>query len=207
MANLASNQSWWNSEMANELRSLFYNQYYKNTSALDFLNGKMRAMVNNPTGYSPAALAAMRTGATENASNEFSHAQQALNAQEMAHGGEDLPSGVNAQLNAGLYAQEAAQKANAENQITLANEDQRQNNYWRGVQGLDTVAEQRNPNALLGESLNASAGVGGLVNAATNVNNSGFGHMLEGSIAQGLGSELTGGNSTGSGTAAGFFGF
>lgn len=206
MANLASNQSWLQSDFANYLQQAFKQQFGHNEDVLNFLQNKMWQGVQHPQGYSPAALTAMRTGAIDNASREFAHAQQGLNEQEMSHGGADLPSGVNAQINAGLGAEEAAQKANAENQITLANENLKNENYWKSAAGLGGVAEGYNPLGYAGAESGATGEVGSLVNAATNVNNSGFGHMLEGSIAQGLGSEITGGNSTGSGTAAGFFG-
>lgn len=191
MANLASNQSWWDSEMANELRSLFYQQYYKNTSALNFLNGQMRAQIAHPQGFSPAALTAMRTGATDTTATQFQHAQQALNQREMATGGADLPSGVNAQLNAGLAAQDAAANSQQQQQITLANEEQRQNNYWNAVKTEGNVAQAYNPGGYIADSLDASAGVGPLVDQATKVNQSGFGSQLEGSVAKGLGSFLT----------------
>lgn len=192
--------------MANELRSIFYKQYYGQTAKLNFLNGQMRAMISNPTGFSPAALAAARANATDTLAGDFQHAQAALNEREAQTGGLNLPSGVNAQLAEGLYAQEAQQQAAAQNQITLENEQQKQGNYWRAIDTLGGVASAENPMGYLGGEINTSGQVGELANAATNSNNSGFGHQLEGSIASGLGSELTGGNSTGKASVGGFFG-
>lgn len=192
--------------MASELRSLFYRQYYSQTAKLAFLNNQMRTAISNPQGFSPQALAALRATATDTIATNFQHAQAALNEREAQTGGLDLPSGVNAQLAEGLYAQEAQQQAAAHNQIELQNEDLKNQNYWRAVQTLSGVAQQEAPERYLSGALDASAGVGSLADAATKANQSGFGSQLEGSIASGLGSELTGGNSTGKG-AAGFFGF
>src|SRR6185437_12491610 len=117
----------------------------------------------------------------------FQNAQAGLNEQEFTKGGLDLPSGVNAQLDASLQAQRAQQQAGEENQITLANEEQRQQNYWNAVKTEGGVADAYNPGGYIADSLNASAGVGGLADAATKANQSGFGSQLEGSIASGLG--------------------
>lgn len=194
MANVSSNQSWWDSEMANELRSLFYNQYYSNTSALNFLNGRMRSMIAHPTGFSPEALAALKAQATDTTATQFAHAQQAVNARNLATGSADLPSGVAAQLNAGTAQAAASQNASEQQQIALENEQLKNNNYWKAVQTEGGVASAYNPGGYIADSLDASAGVGPLANAATNVNNSSFGHELGGSIAQGLGGLITGQN-------------
>lgn len=191
--------------MASGLAQMFQNQFGNNQQALDFLRGKMVNAFNHPQGYSPAALAAMRTSATDTLSNEFNHEQQALNAREFAQGGRDLPSGVNAQINAGLGAEEAAQKAGAQNQITQANEDLRQQNYWRSLGALDSITQQEyQPYTDLQAAESFAGQVPQAVNAATNANNSGFGAKLEGSIAQGLGADITGNNGS---SAAGLGGF
>lgn len=192
--------------MANELRSLFYKQYYAQQGKLNFLNTQMRAAISNPQGFSPQALAALRATATDSIATNFQHSQAALNEREAQTGGLNLPSGVNAQLAEGLYAQEAEQQASAQNQISLQNEDVRNQNYWKAVATLSGVAQQEAPERYLSGALDASAGVGALADAATKANQSSFGAQLEGGIASGLGSELTGGNSTGKG-GAGFFGF
>lgn len=200
MANISSNQSWFDSEMANELRTLFYNQYYSNTSALNFLNGQMRAQIKNPVGFSPTALAALKAQATDTTATQFAHAQQAVNARNLATGSADLPSGVAAQLNAGTAQAAASQNASEQQQIALENEQLKNNNYWKAVQTEGGVAAGYNPGGYIADSLDASAGVGPLAEAATKVNQSGFGSQLEGSIASGLGSFITGANNPASPT-------
>lgn len=206
MANVSSNQSWFDSEMANELRQLFYDQFGRQQNALNFLNSQAKAMVTNPTGFSPAALAALRAQSTDTVAGNFQNAQKALQEHEAQTGGSLLPSGVNANLDAGLYAKEAQAQAQGENEITLQNEDLKNQNYWRALGVLSGDAAAQNPQSYLSGSLDASAGVGSLADAATKANQSGFGSQLESGIASGLGRELTGGNSTGAASVGGFFG-
>lgn len=205
MSNLASNQSWWDSNMAKQLFSLFQGQFQNSRPAYNFLLSRMQNGITHPQGYSPAALAAARTGAIDNTSREFSNEQRALNEQEMTHGGADLPSGVNAQVNAGLGAAEAAQKANAENQITMANEDLKNQNYWKSVEGYDTAVNQAyRPYEDLNAAESFTGAVPGAVQAANEANKGGFGAELQGSIAQGLGGLITGQNIAGAAKALGF---
>lgn len=191
-----------------ELQADFTSQFGANTRLTSLINGQMWNQINaGGRGYAPAALAAMRAQAADQISGQFQHAQQALQAHEAQTGGNDLPSGVNAQLDAGLYAKEAAAQAAAGNDITLANENQRQQNYWRAIGTLSGNNAARNP---LGYASAANSGAGAeaaLSEANTNANNSGFGGAFSTSAGAGLGRELTGGNNTGSGTAGGFFGF
>src|SRR6185437_6213071 len=195
-------------QFSKQLQAAFTAQYGANTRLTSLINGQMWNQVNaGGRGYSPAALAAMRANATDTISGNFQHAQQALQEHEAQTGGQNLPSGVNAQLDAGLYAQEAQQQAAAANNITLANENQRQQNYWNAIGTLSGNNNARNP---LGYASAANGGAGAeaaLSNANTEANQSGFGGALSTSLGGGIGRELTGGNSTGSGSAGGFFGF
>src|SRR5207302_1468543 len=106
---------------------------------------KLQPYINNPQGMSAKALAAARTGATDTLSNQYAQAQEALNARELVTGGKDLPSGVNSQLNASLLNSEAADKAAAQNNITLQNEQMKQTNLWNAFQTLSGNAAQLNP--------------------------------------------------------------
>lgn len=197
-----------------ELQKIFIDQYNNQRGVLNFLKGRLEPGVNNPQGFAPAALAAMRAQATDTIATQFQHAEQALNQKEQTQGGANLPSGVNSQLDAALLAQEAEQQSAASNNITLQNEQQRQANYWRAVGALSGTASELNPLGYAsGETASGNAGAN-LSEANTTANKSGFGgsfaNALGSSLGAGIGSDLTGGHSTntsGSSSAAGFFGF
>lgn len=171
-----------------QLQNVFNAQYLNQRNVLAFLQNRLKPQVSNPQGFAPAALAAMRAQATDTIATNFQHAEQALNAKEQTQGGADLPSGVNAQLDAALLAQEQEQQAAASNNITLQNEQQRQANYWRAVGALSGNASQENP---LGYAEAANGGSGAnaaLSEANTQANKSGFG----GSFANAAGADVAG---------------
>lgn len=179
-------------QFSQQLMQVFQTQFGRQSAILNYLTGVMKPQVAaGGEGYSPAALNAMRASATDNISNEFNHEQQALNEREFAQGGRDLPSGVNAQINAGLGAEEAAQKAGAENQITLANEDLKQKNYWNAVNVLNGNAAQFAPNSYANSANQGSGEVANLSQAVTAANQSQLLGAL-GGIAGGAGSAIAG---------------
>lgn len=193
----------------NQLMSIFQQQYSKQSEVLDFLKGKLQPMIDNPTGYSDQSLAAMRTSATDNLSSEYQNAQKTLqNNLNQRNGGSDLPSGTEDQLQAALLNNEATDKANAQNTITLNNENLKNSNLWNAMNVLSgNVASQFNP---LGYASAASTGgntVANLSQANTAASGSGFWGSFSRSLGNGLGGMLTGGNSTGTGGVGGFFGF
>jgi hypothetical protein len=152
-------------------------------------------------GFSPEALAAMRTGATDTLSGQFQNAQAALNQQLKTSGDANIPSGVTVGADESLLTQEAIAKSGAQNQITLANQQQATSNLFNAANVLNGVAAQNNPNALAGEANSGSGNVaglgnaqGGLQNAITNANNSSFFGKLGQSFAGALGNTLGGGN-------------
>lgn len=177
-----------------QLMDIFSQQFAKQSQVLNFLKGKLQPMINNPTGYSPAAMAALRTQATDNLSGQYQQAQRALQQKEFAQGGRELPSGVNAQLDAGLYAQEAADKANAQNTITLNNENLKQSNYWNAMNVLSgNVAQQFNPLGYAGAATSGSNAVANLSQAVTASNQSQLMGALGGIVGGAASSALGGG--------------
>lgn len=146
----------------NQLRSAFTKQFGQQSKVLDFLNQKLTSQVNNPTGFGAPALAAMRTGATEQSARDFAHAQQATNAAQAARGGSQLPSGVSAQLAAQNANAGAAENTSAQTGITLADENQKQSNYWNAVSGLNGVSQGYNPSGFGGLFNQGSGNVGQL---------------------------------------------
>lgn len=143
-----------------QLMQLFQAQYGKQSAITDFLTKQMEPLISKGgQGFSPESLAAMRTNATDQLSNQFAGAQRAVNATEQR----DLPSGVNAQVQGSLLAQEAEQQAAAQNNITVANEQQRQQNYWNSINVLNGQAATENP---LGYANGATTGTNAVANAS-----------------------------------------
>ena len=172
-----------------QLMTLFQAQYGKQSAITDFLTKQMEPLISaGGQGYSPAALAAMRTSASDTLSNEFAGARRAVNATESR----DLPSGVNAQVQGSLMAQEAEQQAAAQNQVTLANENQRQQNYWNSINVLNGQAAMENPLGYASSAENSGNVIGDLSNAHTNSAAHSFGGELGGALAGGIGTGIGG---------------
>jgi hypothetical protein len=156
-------------EFSKQLMGVFEKQYGDQKEVLDYLKAKMQPMIDNPTGYSEKALAAMRTSATDNLSASYQNAQKALQADRFAGGGRDLPSGVDAQLNAALLQSEATDKAGAQNNITLEDENLKQGNYWNAINVLNGVGAQFNPQSYAGASTGASSASSSAGDATANI--------------------------------------
>lgn len=152
-----------------QLMEVFNKQYADQKSVLDYLKSKVQPMIDNPKGYSPEALAAMRTSATDTASANYQNAQKTLQANRFAQGGRDLPSGVDAQLNAALLQSEAADKSNAQNNITLQDENLKQANFWNATNVLSGVGAQFNPQSYAGASTGASGAASSAGNTTANL--------------------------------------
>jgi hypothetical protein len=148
-------------------------------------------MIDNPTGLSAEGLAAARTSSDDQFSQGYQNAQRALNAKMATSGESTLPSGVGAQLNSALLNAEAADKATGQNQITMQNEQLKQNNYWNAVNALNGVATQENPIGYANSATSGSGAVANLSQAVTAANGPGFGSIL-GGVVGGLGSATIG---------------
>lgn len=139
-----------------KLMAAFTTNFGKQSSILDSLTKRLQPMIDNPTGFSPEALAALRTSASDTNAGQFLGAQKALNSQ--IAGRQDasaLGSGVDAQLRAGVAQAGAQNEANSQNNITLQNEQQKQQNFWSALNALSGNASQYNP---LGFAGGATAG-------------------------------------------------
>ena len=192
------------------LQAAFGAQYANQINTLNYLQGKMQAQVNaGGTGYNAATLAAMRTQSTDQTAAAYQQAKQASQNQEFSEGGQNLPSGVNAQINAGLAS--TAAQANAQNQegISINNAQLQNQNYWNSVSALNGVAQEYNP---LGYSSGATAGAGavaGLSEANTQASGPTWGSVLGGVVGAGLGAAGTAyaGQAKGCWIAASFYGW
>lgn len=162
------------------LMNIFQQQFGKQTAIFEFIRSKMQPLMDNPTGYSEEALAAMRTGATDQLSQSYDNATKALQAKQFASGSRELPSGVNDQLNAALLQAEASDKASAQNNITLQNENQKITNYWNALNALNGQQSVLNPLGYAGAATAGSNAVANLSQAVTASSQSGLMGMLGG---------------------------
>jgi len=149
-----------------QLMNIFTQQYGKQSQVFNFLTGRMQSMISNPTGYDPGALTAMRTSATDVNAQQTKNAQQAFaNSVSARSGGSKLAgvSGAEASGEAAIAAEGAANEANSQNAITLANEQLRQQNYWNATNVLSGQEAVANP---LGYSAGATSGTNAVSNAS-----------------------------------------
>lgn len=193
-----------------QLMGIFEKQYADQKGVLDYLKAKVQPMIDNPQGHSPEALAAMRTSATDTLSGNYQNAERALQAKRFAMGGRDLPSGVDDQLQAALFQSEAADKANAQNSITVQDENLKQANMWNAINVLSGVGAQFNPQSYAGAATGASGAATGAADSIPGLSaryeqstHTGFGGQLMDSLAGGIGGALSGAMSAGTGALTG----
>lgn len=179
----------------NSLMQIFQSQYATQQTQLKYLQGQMEPIIAaGGTGYTPAQLTALRTGATDTNSQQYRDADAALNNQvSQASGGSKLTgvAGANVETKAALDNAEAQTQATSQEQITEANANLQQQNYWNAVNALNGVAAQESPLGYAGASNSAGNTVSGLSQAYTASDQSQLLGAL-GGIAGGAGSALTG---------------
>lgn len=157
----------------NTLQQIFSTQYATQQAQLQFLQNTLQPQIANPQGYTPAQLTAMRTGATDTIAQQTANAQQAVQATEAARGGNGLPSGVSAQIDAQLKEGQAQQTSAAQNTITTQNAQLQQQNYWNAISALSGTAAQENPLGYSGAATSGANSVGNLGQVEYNTQQSG----------------------------------
>jgi N-acetyl-beta-hexosaminidase len=152
----AQEQSFTNTLQSN------YNQYFGNQSeTLSKLNNIFTPIAEagpDQQGFGPQELAALNTSAGEGVGQNYAKATQALNTNLSARGGgnEFLPSGAQDQLKAALASAGANQMSQEQLGITKANYDQGRANFGNATAGLNALAQEYNPNAIAGQTTDAS---------------------------------------------------
>lgn len=169
------------------LMNLFQAQYGKQSQITSYLTNQLEPNIaKGGTGESPAALAAARTGATDAISTNYQNAERAAGAVAAAHGGDALPSGVNAQVAGSIAASEAGAQSTAQNQITAENEQLKQANYWNSVGALSGNASLENPLGYASGATSGSNAVSGLSQAETEAAGPTAGAIFGGILGGGL---------------------
>ena len=175
-----------------QLMAAFQQQFGSNQAALNFLNGKMQSIINNPQGFSPEALASLKTNAIQQTATDYANASKAVNGQIAARGGSTLPSGVTAQIQGGLAQGAANEESGSLNQINLANEQQRQSNFWEALSADKSIADAMSPDKYASGANGAAAGLSSLGSTYLEGEKSGFGGSLMKGLGSGIGAGLSG---------------
>jgi hypothetical protein len=138
--------------MTTTLQNDYKTAFANNQSILGGLTTTLNNAVAKPQGFTSPQMAALRTGAMDTTTGQF-NAAKANAAAVAARSGGDTASGVTGQVQGQLAGEEAATESGQQNDITKANAELQQQNYWKGISGLSQVASQYNPTGY------ASAGV------------------------------------------------
>lgn len=138
-------------EFTNTLQANYKTQFAQQSQILSFLQNKLEPQINNPTGYDAKTLATMRTSATDTNATQFANSEKALNTALTARtGATTLPSGVDAQLQAGNFNAAAASQVEVQNNVTMADANLKNANYWNSVNALSGNAAQFAPTSYAG---------------------------------------------------------
>lgn len=165
------------SNFSKQLQQSFAANNASQQNQLNFLNAKLQSTLNNPQGFSPATLAAMRAQSNDAVAAQTQNSERAANTFE-TRGGSGLPSGVNAQINAEI-AQQAGQEGNAAQQnITEENAALQNQNYNTALGAEENVAQLENPEGMSGAANQAGGEVANLSEANTQASGPTFGSIL-----------------------------
>lgn len=169
----------------------FQTQYGNNSQVLNFLRDSLMPIIKlGGRGFGNEALTAMRTAATDTTAQQYQNAQKALQNQQAQNGDPNLPSGVAEQQKEQLAEGGARFDANAQNQITLANEQQKENDFWNATQGLMGVAQGYNPLGYAGAANQAGQTAADIETANAKMMEAQGGGFM-GSLKRGLGAGLS----------------
>jgi hypothetical protein len=146
--------------MTQTLQSDYNQAFAQNQNILGSLTTALNQQIAKPQGFTSGQMAALRTGAMDTTTQQFNAAKANAGAAAARYGG-DVASGVTGQVIAGVGAAEAGALSQEQNQITEQNAELQQQNYWRGISGLQNTAAQYNPTGYAGAGVASS-------NATTN---------------------------------------
>jgi len=170
------------------LMGLFQSQYGQQQNLISYLTNQMKPIIAaGGIGMTPAALAASRTSATDTVAANTQNAVKAANVAAAKYGGDAMPSGVGAEIIGNAEVQGAEQQAQAQNEITLANQQLKNTNLWNAYSILNGQQPILSP---LGYGEEATSGTNAVANtsqAITAANGPTFGQVLGGIVGGGLG--------------------
>lgn len=176
------------------LQNAFKMQFANQAKVLSYLQGRFTSMAENPAGFSPETLAAMKSQAINQNAADVQNAQRSAQQIAASHGGTGLPSGVQAQISGQIASSGANALSGNLNQIAIENGMLQNQNYWKAVQGLGGIASEFNPLGYAGGSSSTANALTGLSEASTAADKSGFLGAFSNSLGGALGNTLGGGN-------------
>ena len=142
------------------LTESFKQRFAGQTSILNNLDNVFTHLIQNPQGFSPTLLAGLQTNNSEAVAKDYAHAKEAYQetvaARNGGQGGNGLPSGVDAQIQAQIASGAAQEEAAGTRQIGIANEQERNKNYWSALAGEEGVGHEEDPLGF-GNEVNSSA--------------------------------------------------
>ena len=135
----------------------------------------------------------MRTQATDANAQVAQQAQRSVQNQEFNEGGQNLPSGVNSQINASIATGAAQQEAASQENITAQNAQLQNANYWNATNVLAGNAAANNPQSY-GSLFNQAGSTGASLSEANTAANQSQLLGALGGIAGGIGASAGGQN-------------
>lgn len=186
-----------------QLQNAFATNNAQQQGQLDFLNNKLQSTIDNPSGYSPATLAAMRAQANDQVASENQNVQRNVNSTFATRGGAAaLPGGVEDQVRAAVGAQSAQAGNNAQQDITEQNANLQEQNQQAALREELGVAQTENPEGMAGAANQGASVEGELANDYTKDKGPGIGSVL-GTIAGGVAGSFLGPMAGGVGSSLG----
>ena len=174
------------SAFGSTLQQAFQTQFATQQNTLAFLNNTLQKQATDPTGFGATDLAATRTSATDQIAQEAQNAQRVSQNREALQGGANLPSGVNAQINASEATAAGQAEAGAQNNITMKNNAVKLQQQQDAENGLLGVAAQENGTGTAGAANGAASSVANLSGAVAAADGPGIGQIL-GGVTTGVG--------------------
>jgi len=184
-------------QLTKDLDAAFLARLGKQDEVLAQLKGIYTTELTNPQGLPGAEIAAARTNAIDTTATQFEGASRAANAVAAAHGGDALPSGVNAQVSGELAATAATTTAKELTSINVADAEAKRANYWQAISGLGSVGEAYNPTSFSNSSAGAANSTANLGQAFLASQQAGWADF--GGILSGIGGLATGAGAIGKG--------
>jgi hypothetical protein len=142
--------------MTSTLQDAFKSTFANNQQILGTLSATLEKAIADPQGFTPAEMTALRTNATDTVAGQTADAERSVAAYGATHGGANLGSGVQAQISGEVVSGGSRQLSSEQNQITVADAQQKQQNYWNAISGLTNVGAAYNPTGYAGAETNAA---------------------------------------------------
>ena len=192
----------------NQLMSNYSQQFASQNAILGTLQNSLNPIVNagpNQFGFSKAETNNLNSQALQGTGQQYANASKALGQQQAAQGGGNsyLPTGAQAQQQAGLAANAANQSSSQLMGIQQAGYQQGYNQYQSAIGQLGGVAGMYNPTGYAGEANTSGADAASTANQVAQLNNEASPWNFVGGILGGAASAFAGGFGGGLGKAAG----